>query len=169
MRGCPASSWMMDEELRGEKLHLKNSESDWRNLTYASRTLLFCCFILQLHWIYDESKVWLLAAIFITWLSHFTRCPPEEKRKGNMNGGQNKEGNVREAVRRLHINEIPCSITAFTRTSRRKLESRNLEGGGELHGMSPRANYTDRAMVSVTDPYGCILGFLDRSRYFSIK
>jgi hypothetical protein len=24
-------------------------------------------------------------------------------------------------------------------------------------------------MVSVTDPYGRILGFLDRSRYFSIK
>jgi hypothetical protein len=24
-------------------------------------------------------------------------------------------------------------------------------------------------VVSVTDPYGCILGFLDRSRYFSIK
>jgi hypothetical protein len=53
--------------------------------------------------------------------------------------------------------------------------------------MSPRANYTDRAIaacrrsdwnlfadrgchvVSVTDPYGCILGFLDRSRYFSFK
>jgi hypothetical protein len=50
-----------------------------------------------------------------------------------------------------------------------------------------RANYTDRAtaacrrswsqhlliegchVVSVTDPYGRILGFLDRSRYFSIK
>jgi hypothetical protein len=24
-------------------------------------------------------------------------------------------------------------------------------------------------VVSVTDPYGSILGFLDRSRYFSIK
>jgi hypothetical protein len=57
----------------------------------------------------------------------------------------------------------------------------------KLHGLNPRANYTDRAttacrqrdcqlfadrgcqMVSVTDPYGHILGFLDRSRYFSIK
>jgi hypothetical protein len=52
----------------------------------------------------------------------------------------------------------------------------------KLHGLSPRANYTDRAtatcrrsadrgchMVSVTDPYGRILDFLDRSRYFSIK
>jgi hypothetical protein len=57
----------------------------------------------------------------------------------------------------------------------------------KLHGLSSRANYTDRATAacrrsdcqlfadrgshvgSVTDPYGCILGFLDRSRYFSIK
>jgi hypothetical protein len=57
----------------------------------------------------------------------------------------------------------------------------------KLHGLSPRANYTDRAtaacrrsdcqllrikgyhLVSVTDPYFRILGFLDRSRYFSIK
>jgi hypothetical protein len=56
-----------------------------------------------------------------------------------------------------------------------------------LHGLSPRANYTDRAtaacrrsdcqlfanrwchVVSVTDSYGRIFGFLDRSRYFSIK
>jgi hypothetical protein len=55
------------------------------------------------------------------------------------------------------------------------------------HGLSPRANYTNRATVSclrsdyqlfadrechvvnVTDPYARILGFLDRSRYFSIK
>jgi hypothetical protein len=57
----------------------------------------------------------------------------------------------------------------------------------KLHGLSPRANYTDRVtaacrrsdcqlfadrgchVVSVTDPYGRILGFLDRSRCFSIK
>jgi hypothetical protein len=57
----------------------------------------------------------------------------------------------------------------------------------KLHGLSPPANCTDRAtaacrrsdcqlfadrrchMVSVTDPYGRILGFLDGSRYFSIK
>jgi hypothetical protein len=57
----------------------------------------------------------------------------------------------------------------------------------KLHGQSPPANYTDRAtaacrrsdcqlfvyrgchVVSVMDPYGRILGFLDRSRYFSIK
>jgi hypothetical protein len=54
----------------------------------------------------------------------------------------------------------------------------------KLHGLSPRANYTDRAtaacrlptfadrgchVVSVTDPYVRILGFLDRSHYFSIK
>jgi hypothetical protein len=53
-----------------------------------------------------------------------------------------------------------------------------------LHGLSPRENYTERAtaacrrsdcqlfadrgchVVRVTDPYGRILGFLDRSRYF---
>jgi CBS-domain-containing membrane protein len=53
-----------------------------------------------------------------------------------------------------------------------------------LRGLSPRANYTDRPsdrrlsaellpifadrgfhVVSVTDPYGRIIGFLDRSRY----
>jgi hypothetical protein len=57
----------------------------------------------------------------------------------------------------------------------------------KFHGLSPRANYADRAtaacrrsacqlfadrgchVVSVTDPYGRILGFLDKSRYFSIK
>jgi hypothetical protein len=61
-----------------------------------------------------------------------------------------------------------------------------IAGKKNLHGLSPRANYTDRAtvacrrsecqladrgchVVTVTDPYGRILGFLDRSRYFSIK
>jgi hypothetical protein len=62
----------------------------------------------------------------------------------------------------------------------------------KLHGLSPRANYTDRAttacrrsdcqlfadrgcyVIRVTDPYGRIpygriLGFLDWSRYFSVK
>jgi hypothetical protein len=57
----------------------------------------------------------------------------------------------------------------------------------KLHGLSPRANYTDRAtaacqrsdcqlfadrgchVVGVTDPYGRILDFIDRSRYISIK
>jgi hypothetical protein len=57
----------------------------------------------------------------------------------------------------------------------------------KLHGLSPRANYSDQAtaacrrsdcqlfadrgchVVSVMDPYGRILGFLDRSHYFSIK
>jgi hypothetical protein len=50
----------------------------------------------------------------------------------------------------------------------------------KLRGLSPRANCTDRAtaacrptfadrgcrVVNVTDPYGRILGFLDRCRYF---
>jgi hypothetical protein len=57
----------------------------------------------------------------------------------------------------------------------------------KLHGLSPRGNYTDRVtdacwqsvyqlfadrgchVVSVTDPYGRVLVFLDRSCYFSIK
>jgi hypothetical protein len=57
----------------------------------------------------------------------------------------------------------------------------------KLHGLSPRANYTDRATAACRRsdyqflriegatwsawriPYGRILGFLDRSRYFSIK
>jgi hypothetical protein len=54
----------------------------------------------------------------------------------------------------------------------------------KLHDRSPPANYTDRAtaacdcqlfadrgchVVSVTDPYGRIVGFLYISRYFSIK
>jgi hypothetical protein len=62
-----------------------------------------------------------------------------------------------------------------------------FEGKKKLHDLSPQANYTDLAtaacrqsdcqlfadrgchVISVTDPYGRILGFLDRSRYFSIK
>jgi hypothetical protein len=57
----------------------------------------------------------------------------------------------------------------------------------KLHGLSPRANYTDWAtaacwwsdcqlfadrgchVVSTTGPYGRSLGFLDRNRYFSFK
>jgi hypothetical protein len=65
--------------------------------------------------------------------------------------------------------------------------ARKIQPAGFLYGLSPRANYTDRAtaacrpsdlpifadrgyhVVSVTDTYGRILGFLDRSRYFSMK
>jgi hypothetical protein len=56
----------------------------------------------------------------------------------------------------------------------------------KIHGLSRQANYTDRAtacqrrqcqfcadrrchMVSVTNPYGRILGFLDRSRYYCFQ
>jgi CBS-domain-containing membrane protein len=52
------------------------------------------------------------------------------------------------------------------------------ESASELYRLSDRRlsaelvpNFTDRGchVVSVTDPSGRILGFLDRSRYFSIK
>jgi hypothetical protein len=70
---------------------------------------------------------------------------------------------------------------------KKKYGRMNYNENSKLHGLSPRANYTDLATaacrrsdcqlfadrgchaVSVTDPYGSILGFLDRSRYFSIK
>jgi CBS-domain-containing membrane protein len=61
----------------------------------------------------------------------------------------------------------------------------NKQKQNKLRGLNPRANYTDWAttacrqvqtfadrgchVVGVTDPYGRILGFLDRSHYFSIK
>jgi hypothetical protein len=62
-----------------------------------------------------------------------------------------------------------------------------IKANNKLRGLSPLANYTDRAtaacrrshcqlfadrgchVVGVTDPYGRIIGFLDRSLYFSIK
>jgi CBS-domain-containing membrane protein len=53
-----------------------------------------------------------------------------------------------------------------------------LHGDRQLYRPSDRylseklvPKFTDRRfhVVSVTDPYGRILGFLDRSRYFSIK
>jgi hypothetical protein len=62
-----------------------------------------------------------------------------------------------------------------------------LDQTNKLPGLNSRANCTDRAtaacrrsdcqlfadrecnVVSVTDPYGRTLGFLDRSHYFSFK
>jgi hypothetical protein len=38
----------------------------------------------------------------------------------------------------------------------------------KLRDLNPRANYTD-CRLSAKDLYGSILGFLDRSRYFSSK
>jgi hypothetical protein len=61
------------------------------------------------------------------------------------------------------------------------LVTSNLRSLKELRGLSPRANYSGRHLmaklvpsfpdrechvVSLTDPYGRILSFLDRSRYF---
>jgi hypothetical protein len=77
-----------------------------------------------------------------------------------------------------------------TALSRQLMEQTRYSGGyrmktkTKLRGLSPRENYTDRAtaacrrnlvpnfadkgchVISVTDPYGRILCFLDRSRYF---
>jgi hypothetical protein len=83
------------------------------------------------------------------------------------------------------IERPPASVTcAVEHKGRTKLWQQKQN---KLHGLSPRANYTDRAtaacrrsdwqllrtegchVVSVTDQYGRILRFLDRSRYFSIK
>jgi hypothetical protein len=68
-----------------------------------------------------------------------------------------------------------CRIETFTDFLAAKTKKK-------LHGLSPRANYTDRVtavcqrfadrgchVVSVTDLYDRILGFIDRSRYFSIN
>jgi hypothetical protein len=56
--------------------------------------------------------------------------------------------------------------------------NRHKQQTNKLRGLSPQANYIDRAnlvptladrgcrVVSATDPHGCILGFLDRSRYY---
>jgi hypothetical protein len=62
----------------------------------------------------------------------------------------------------------------FSRKENYKREKTKLKT--KLRGLSLRANYNDRVtaklvpnlhhMVSVTDPYGHNLGFLDRSRYF---
>jgi hypothetical protein len=78
--------------------------------------------------------------------------------------------------------EVPSSD--FPTNNLYVLKYVNINSKKKLHGLSPRANYTDRAtaacrrsecqllrihVVSVTDPSGRVLGFLDRSRYFSIK
>jgi hypothetical protein len=58
--------------------------------------------------------------------------------------------------------------------SREYLKKQNKK----FSGLSPQANYTDRAtpacrrgcrLVSATDPHGRILGFLDRSRYYFLQ
>jgi hypothetical protein len=60
----------------------------------------------------------------------------------------------------------------------KKKELHGLESASELYRSSDRRlsakqlpTFADRGchVVSVTDPYGLILGFIDKSRYFSIK
>jgi hypothetical protein len=61
----------------------------------------------------------------------------------------------------LYINKTPWfeSASELYRLSDRRLSAKCLP------------TFADRGchVVRVTDPYGCILDFLDRSRYFSIK
>jgi hypothetical protein len=75
------------------------------------------------------------------------------------------------------------SLLEQSHCSLKSLSARNISAAltfrplplTKLRGLSPRANYTDPAtatcrrsychVVSVTDPYDCILVFLDRSRY----
>jgi hypothetical protein len=82
---------------------------------------------------------------------------------------------INNKVNLFHRNEL---ITSFAVNNDLLIKKK------KLHGLSPRANYTNRAtaacrqsdcqlfadrgchVVSVTDPYSPILGFLDRSRYF---
>jgi hypothetical protein len=84
----------------------------------------------------------------------------------------------------LEIRVVMCAVQLWHLSDgSAKLKKKKTK----LHGLSPRANYTNRAtaaclrsdcqllrirgchVVSVTDPSGRILGFLDRSPYFSIK
>jgi hypothetical protein len=89
------------------------------------------------------------------------------------------------------MNKYDASISySLTHSLQRKETVVTLETKKKktrLRGLCPRANYTNRTtaacrrsdgqlfadsgchVVSVTDPYNRILGFLDRSRYFSIK
>jgi hypothetical protein len=85
---------------------------------------------------------------------------------------------VPEPTMPAHVPDFDLMLSFTFKKKKRKTK---------LHGLSPRANYTDRAtaacrrshcklfadrgyhMVSLMDPYGCILRFLDRNRYFSIK
>jgi hypothetical protein len=70
-----------------------------------------------------------------------------------------------------HVDNYSKELNSKTKTPR-------SESASELHRLSDRRlsekrlpTSADRGchVVSVTDPYGRILGFLNRSRYFSIK
>jgi hypothetical protein len=79
----------------------------------------------------------------------------------------------------LIINSLPDRIPRHQQiTCQNKKQTPWPESASELYRPSDRRFSTKRLptfadkgchVVSVTDPYGRILGFLDRSRYFSIK
>jgi hypothetical protein len=81
------------------------------------------------------------------------------------------------------LTSTSCQIALFSFKDVKSWSSsiRGLAKKKKLRGLSPRANYTDRRLlvklvptftdrgcdvVSVTDPYGRIDAFLDRSRYY---
>jgi hypothetical protein len=104
--------------------------------------------------------------------------------------GLTLEGQVKGCTSITTITDAKDFIYLATNQSTNDNEETSAEIIGlkaKLHGLSPRANYTDRAtaacgrsecqifadrgchVVSVTDPHGRILGFIDMRSYFSIK
>jgi hypothetical protein len=76
-----------------------------------------------------------------------------------------------------YFGRISFTLTA-TLLKKQKQKNQWSESTSELYRPGDRRlsakrlpNFSDRGchVVSVTDPYGRILGFLDRSRYFSIN
>jgi hypothetical protein len=67
----------------------------------------------------------------------------------------------------IYIRNKRLTRNGYADLSRKHKKIPWSESGSELH----RPTFADKGchVVSVTDLYGRILGFLDRSRYFSIK
>jgi hypothetical protein len=87
----------------------------------------------------------------------------------------------REALTEM---SVPVAVFFITTPARLRVDTTNSKQTNKLRGLSARANYTDRMtaaklvstfedrgchVVSATDPLGRILGFLNRSRYFSFQ
>jgi hypothetical protein len=81
-------------------------------------------------------------------------------------------------VYRLKLVYVPYHISEKARKKQNKKQTPWSESASELYRPSDRRfsakwlpTFADKGyhVVSVTDPYGRILGFLDKNRYFSIK